>query len=102
LVRWQNVRQWCTKKKRSDGGTSAVVRWRLSGSRSGRTQTETFGAGSDPQNLARAEGFTRMVEAAGPEWPDGWAKGEGFVRPRSTDDPMTPPPTVAELGEQQV
>ena len=36
--------------------------------------------GSDDQNLARARGFQRMVEAAGQEWPDGWVKGEGFVR----------------------
>jgi hypothetical protein len=43
-----------------------------------------------------------MVEAAGQEWPDGWVKGEGFVRPRSTDDPMKPPPTVAEIGEEDV
>ena len=56
---------------RSDGGCSAVVRWRLGGSRTGRMQTETFGAGSDDQNLARAQGFQRMVEAAGQEWPDG-------------------------------
>jgi hypothetical protein len=42
-------------------------------------QTEAFGAGSDDQNLARAEGFKRMVEAAGQEWPDGRVKGEGFA-----------------------
>lgn len=93
---------WIEQKKRSDGGASAVVRWRQGGSRSGRTQTETFGAGSDEQNLARAEGFRRMVAAAGQDWPDGWVKGEGFVRPRATDDPMKPPPTVAEVGEEYV
>jgi len=63
-------------------------------------QTETFGAGSDEQNLARAEGFQKMVEASGQEWPDGWVMGEGFVRPRADADPMKPPPTVAELGEE--
>ena len=62
---------WIEQKRRSDGGTSAMVRWRVSGTRTGRMQTETFGAGSDDQNLARAEGFKRMVEAAGQEWPDG-------------------------------
>jgi integrase len=93
---------WIEQKRRSDGGTSAVVRWRVGGTRSGRTQTETFGAGSDDQNLARAEGFKRMVEAAGQEWPDGWVKGEGFVRRHATDDPMKPPPTVAEAGEEYV
>lgn len=93
---------WIERKLRSDGGTSSVVRWRSGGSRSGRMQTETFGAGSNDQNLARAEGFKRMVDAAGQEWPDGWVKGEGFVRPRSGDDPMRPPPTVADVGEQYV
>ena len=65
-------------------------------------QTENFGADSDDQNLARAAGFKRMVDAAGQEWPDGWVKGEGFVRAWSTDDPMKPPPTVAEVGEEYV
>src|SRR3712207_95519 len=60
---------WIEQKMRSDGGRLAVVRWRLGGSRPGRMQTETFGAGSDDQNLARAAGFKRMVEAAGQEWP---------------------------------
>ena len=61
---------WIEQKRRSDGGTSAMVRWRVVCNRSGRMQTETFGAVSDDQNLARAEGFKRMVEAAGQEWPD--------------------------------
>ena len=91
---------WIEQRTRSDGGRSAVVRWRLGGSRTGRVQTETFGAGSD--DLARAAGYNRMVEAAGQEWPDCWVKGEGFVRPRSTDDPMRPQPTVAELAEEYV
>ena len=93
---------WIEQKRRADGGTSAVVRWRLGRSRSGGMQTETFGLGSDEQNLARAEGFKKMVEAAGQEWPDGWVKGEGFVRPRADADPMKPPPTVAEIGEEYV
>ena len=93
---------WIEQKPRSDGGTSAVVRWRLRGSRTGRMQTETFGAGSDDQNLARAAGFRRMVDAAGQDWPDGWVKGEGFVRAHSTDDPMRPPPTLAEIGVEYV
>ena len=91
---------WIEQKMRSGGGTSASVRWRLSGSRTGPMQTETFGAGSDDQNLARAEGFVPMVKAAGQEWPDGWVKGEGFVRAHSTADPLTPPPAVAEIGEE--
>jgi hypothetical protein len=35
---------WLERKPHSDGGTSAVVRWRLRRSRTGRMQTETFGA----------------------------------------------------------
>ena len=93
---------WIQQKKRSDGGTSAAVRWRLGGARSGPMQTETFSAGSDDQNLARADGFRRMVEAGGHEWPDGWVKGMGFVRPRQDADPMQPPPTVAAVGEEYV
>jgi hypothetical protein len=91
---------WIQQKRRSDGGISAAVRWRLGGIRSGLMQTETFGAGTDDQNLARAEGFRRMVEAAGHEWPDGWVKGMGFVRRREDADPLQPPPTVAEIGEE--
>jgi integrase len=63
---------------------------------------ETFGAGSDAQNLARADGFKRMVEAAGQRWPDGWVKGEGFVRPPDIADPMTPPPSFDKIGEEHV
>ncbi len=73
---------WLEAKKRSDGSTSCTVRWRLGGTRDGRPQNETFGAGSDERNAARAEGFKRMVEAAGNRWPEGWIKGEGFVRER--------------------
>src|SRR5688572_5393681 len=101
LKRWVTM-AWVQQKKRSDGGTSAAVRWRLGGARSGPMQTETFSAGSDDQNLARAEGFRRMVEAGGHEWPDGWVKGMGFVRPRQDADPMQPPPTVAAVGEEYI
>src|SRR5215218_10797554 len=52
LERWVTM-AWVQQKKRSGGGTSAAVRWRLGGSRSGPMQTETFSAGSDDQNLAR-------------------------------------------------
>lgn len=93
---------WIEQKQRGDGGTSAAVRWRLRGTRTGPLQSETFGAGSDVQNRARAEGFKKMVEAAGQEWPDGWVKGMGFVRLRGDADPMTPPPSVAAIGEEYV
>ena len=61
---------------------------------------ETFSAGSNEQNLARAEGFKKMVEAAGNHWPDGWVKGEGFVRSR--DDRYVPPQSFAEVAEEYV
>lgn len=71
---------WIEAKKRADGGTSCTVRWRLGGARDGRPQNETFSAGSDAQNAARADGFKSMVEAAGNRWPEGWIKGHGFIR----------------------
>lgn len=91
---------WIEKRKRSDGGVSAYVAWRLGGG-SGPRQTETFTAGSDEQNLARADGFKKMVESAGEYWPDGWVKGEGFVRPRGVD-PMVEPPAFPTIGEEYV
>jgi len=65
---------WIEKRKRGDGGVSARVVWRLGGSREGAYQAETFSAGSDAQNLARADGFMKMVDAAGQRWPDGWVR----------------------------
>ncbi len=72
---------WIMERKRCDGGVSATVVWRLGGTRSGGYQSETFAAGSDAQNLSRAEAFRELVDAAGQRWPDGWVKGQGFVRP---------------------
>ena len=63
---------------------------------------ETFSVGSAAQNLARADGFKRMVEAGGQRWPDGWVKGEGFVRPPDVADPLTRPPRFDEIGEEYV
>ncbi len=56
---------WIEKKQRTDGGVSARVVWRLGGTREGAYQSETFGAGSDAQNLARAGGLKKMADAAG-------------------------------------
>lgn len=92
---------WIQQRKRSDGGTSARVEWRLGGGRGGPRQEETFAAGTDEQNLARAEGFKKMVEATGGFWPEGWVKGEGFVRARC-GDVYTPPPPFHELGAEYV
>jgi hypothetical protein len=93
---------WIEKRKRGDGGVSARVVWRLGGTRDGTYQAETFSAGSDAQNLARADGFKKMVDAAGQRWPDGWVKGEGFVRPVGETDPLKPPPWFDEIGEEYV
>ena len=82
---------WIEKKQRADGGLSARVVWRYGGARDGAYQSETFSAGSDAQNLARAEGFKKMVDAAGQRWPDGWVRGEGFVRPPGEADPLKLP-----------
>lgn len=76
---------WIEKHKRSDKVVSAYVVWRLGGGRDGEKQFEAFSAGTSEQNLARAEGFQKMVVAAGSRWPDGWIKGEGFVRPHGGD-----------------
>ena len=92
---------WIDKKKRSDGGVSARVVWRLGGTRGGAYQSETFSAGTDAQNAARADGFKKMVDAGGQRWPDGWVKGEGFVRPVGAD-PLTAPPQFVDLGEEYV
>jgi hypothetical protein len=92
---------WIEKKQRTDGGISARVVWRLGGRRDGAYQSETFSAGTDAQNLARADGFKKMVDAAGQGWPDGWVRGEGFVRPVGTD-PLTAPPRFHEIGEEYV
>ncbi len=42
-----------------------------------------------------------MVEAAGGNWPEGWVKGEGFVRAR-TDNRYAPPPSFAVIAEEYV
>ncbi len=69
---------WIEQKQRRDGGVSARVVWRLGGTREGAYRSETFGAGSDSQNLAWADGFKKMVDAAGQRWPDGWVRGGGL------------------------
>jgi hypothetical protein len=42
-----------------------------------------------------------MVDAAGQRWPDGWVRGEGFVRPACAD-PLTAPPWFVDLAEGYV
>jgi len=93
---------WIDRRTRTDGGVSARVVWRDGGGRDGAYQAETFSIGSDAQNLARADGFKKMVEAAGQRWPAGWVQGEGFVRPSWQADPLKPPPRIDEIGEEYV
>ena len=93
---------WIEKRKRGDGGVSARVIWRLGGARDGARQVETFSVGTDAQNLARADGFKKMVDAAGQRWPDGWVRGEGFVRPPGEADPLQAPPRFVDIGEDYV
>ncbi len=62
-------------------------------------QTETFGAGTDEQNQARAEGFVKMVAAAGEDWPDGWVKGQAST---ATADPHCSPPELPWRGITQL
>ncbi|SDK57288.1 hypothetical protein SAMN05428985_104557 [Nocardioides sp. YR527] len=92
---------WIEKKKRGDGIVSAHVIWRLGGGRAGERQIETFSAGRSEENVARAEGFLRMVVSAGQRWPEGWIKGEGFVRPNGVD-PLAEVPTFEAIGEEYV
>lgn len=92
---------WIEERTRADGGVSACVVWREDGHRGSPRQRETFSAGSDAQNRARAEGFKQMVDAAGQHWPEGWVKGQGFVRPRD-DTPWQPTPSFAVVGEKYV
>ena len=89
---------WIEKRRRGDSGVAARVIWRLGGTRDGAKQVETFSAGTDAQNLARADGFKKMVDAAGQYWPEGWVKGEGFVRPKGESDPLTAPPRFDVIG----
>jgi hypothetical protein len=65
---------WIEERTRADGGVSACVVWREDGHRGSPRQRETFSAGSDAQNRARAEGFKQMVDAAGQHWPAGWER----------------------------
>jgi hypothetical protein len=73
---------WIEQRRRADGGLTTRVIWRPAGARATARESETFSVGSDAQNLARADGFKRMVDTAGQRWPEAWVKGEGFIRPR--------------------
>lgn len=90
---------WIEERERGGGGVSVRVVWRLGGTREGARQVETFSVGTNDQNRARATSFMRLVDLAGQRCPEGWVKGEGFVRPASEPDPLAKPPTFVEIGE---
>ena len=83
-------------RRRSDGGTSYTVRWRLGGARDGAWQSETFHA------RIPARDFKADVEAAGHQWPQGWVRGVGYVR--VFDEPAAPaqPHRLADFGREFV
>ncbi|HJY45422.1 MAG TPA: hypothetical protein VJ301_12430 [Propionibacteriaceae bacterium] len=45
---------WIEQRRRADGGLTVRVFWRPGAAREAPREWETFGAGSDAQNLARA------------------------------------------------
>jgi hypothetical protein len=47
---------WIEQRRRADGALTVRVFWRPGGARNATRVWETFGAGSDAQNLARADG----------------------------------------------
>lgn len=93
---------WTWHTERTDSEISARVNWRLGGTRDRAIQLEVFSAGTDAQNLARADGFKKMVDAVGQRWPAGWVRGEGFVRPVGEADPLAEPPRLVVIGEEYI
>lgn len=93
---------WIEQRRRGDGASrrgwsggwvapvTVPSRWRRSAS------------ATDAQNLARADGFKKMVDAAGQHWPEVWVKGEGFVRPKGEGNPLMAPPRFDVIGEEYV
>ena len=60
---------WIEQRRRADGDLTARVFWRPGGCRDTPRVWETFGAGSDAQNLARADGsggWSRPLVSGGP------------------------------------
>ncbi|MFF9246837.1 tyrosine-type recombinase/integrase [Streptomyces globisporus] len=68
-------------KKLSSGGASHTVYWRAGGGRADPWCNETF------EDLGPAERFRDLVNGHGQQWPPGWIKGRGFVKP---DEPAVP------------
>jgi hypothetical protein len=68
--------------ERQSGDPSYTVMWRAGGSRTGKTQRETF----DDEDVAKR--FCDLVNGHAQQWPPGWVKGIGFVEP---DEGPVPP-----------
>jgi integrase len=95
---------WITSKVRAgDGVTSYYVRWRAGGERDGKREVETFSKFSSAVNRRNAEQFKASVDLAGQQWPAGWVKGVGPVRPE-TVEPVPPVPvrTFEQVGLDHV
>ncbi len=61
------------ERPKADESITYQVRWRDGGARTGKVETENFGA------LDQAEEFKNLVDAHKQHWPYGWVRGRGFV-----------------------
>lgn len=61
------------ERKRADGSTAHMVRWREGGQRDGKPMAETLNTAKD------AREFRRAVEEAGEHLPLGWTHGVGYL-----------------------
>jgi hypothetical protein len=77
---------WIEQHRRADGGLTARVIWRPGGARGATRVWETL-APARTRRISRARtvssGWSRSLVSGGP---DGWVKGEGFVRPPDVAD----------------
>lgn len=62
-------------KRARNNGMRYQVKWRLGGGREAPWQSETF------TERRAATKFKADVEAFGHDWPEGWVKGVGYLRP---------------------
>ncbi|WP_330457701.1 hypothetical protein OIB37_12735 [Streptomyces sp. NBC_00820] len=67
--------------RRKSGDVSYTVTWRAGGTRTGRSEQETF----DDEDKAKR--FRDLVNGHGQQWPPGWVKGRGFVESEESDVP---------------
>jgi hypothetical protein len=78
-------------------GVARPILWRaVVNPRRSRRSSAHRSALDRTRRTSRADGFKRMVEAAGQRWPDGWVKGEGARPAAGCRRLMTPPPSFDE------